>query len=244
MAALDSIDAVILAGGLGTRLRPALPDTQKVMAPVAGAPFLARLVAQITSAGGRRIVLALGHRAPDVTRWIERTDLPAELIASFEPAPLGTGGALRHALPHILSKTVVVMNGDSFAAADLGALTAFHHERAAAITLLLAPVEDTARYGTVALAEDGQVRAFREKDAARAGPAPVNAGIYVFARSVIEAIPQDRSVSLEKEVFPDYCGRGLYAQRQDVPFLDIGTAEHWRAADRFFASLGAELGGK
>lgn len=238
--ALDDIDSVILAGGLGTRLAEALPGRQKVLAPVAGKPFLARLIDLVRSAGGRRIIVALGHKAGQVTDWLAAGawgDL--EIAPSVEPAALGTGGALRFAFDSdsLRSDDVLVLNGDSFADADLGALVAFHRARRAAVSLLLVPVAEAARYGTVETAADGSVTAFREKDPAAAAPAYVNAGVYLFRREVIGNIPAGRPVSLENEVFTRYCAAGLFAQRQDVPFIDIGTPESWRTAGRFFANL-------
>jgi NDP-sugar pyrophosphorylase family protein len=242
---LTGIDAVILAGGLGTRLSTVLPDQQKVLAEVAGQPFLGRVVDFYAAAGAARIVLALGHRAVDVQHFARRHASMSELIASVEPEPRGTGGALRHALPALRSATVLVANGDSFAAVDLRAIVHFHHQRHSAITLALAVADDTARYGRVEVDSNGVVRSFVEKAAhapeKRTVPGYINAGIYLMDRSIIETLPPDTAVSLEREVFPLWIGRGLHAVAARVPFIDIGTPDSWAAADAFFAAL--ETGG-
>jgi NDP-sugar pyrophosphorylase family protein len=238
---LEGIDAVILAGGRGTRLQPVLKGGQKVLADVAGRPFLGKLIDFYRAAGAARIVLALGYRSDDVETFMRNFQDKADFIASVELEPLGTGGALRHALSHLRTPTVLVANGDSFMQADLGALLRLHCDRGSAITLALALVEDTGRYGRVLVDEAGAVTSFEEKATTLLG-SPVtegfiNAGIYLIERSVIAAMPKDRPISLEREVFPQFVGRGLCALASRTPFIDIGTPESWASAEGFFASL-------
>ncbi|MBI3709551.1 MAG: nucleotidyltransferase family protein [Proteobacteria bacterium] len=236
MAPLDAIDVAILAGGQGTRLRAVLPDGQKVMAEIDGRPFLDHLLDQVAKAGARRIVLALGHRADEVSAYISRRQLAdTQIVSSFEDRPLGTGGALRLALPHLGSQTVLVLNGDSYAAVDFAALLALHRSRRARATLTLIPVADRSRYGAVRSAAGGAIIAFEEKRPQAAGPGDINGGVYLIEREAIAAIAEGRPVSLERDVFPGLCGAGLYGLRQAVPFIDIGTPESLRAASAFFA---------
>jgi NDP-sugar pyrophosphorylase family protein len=236
VAPLDAIDVAILAGGQGTRLRPVLPDGQKVMAEIDGRPFLDYLLDQVEAAGARRIVLALGHRADEVFAYISRRKLGgAQIVVSFEDRPLGTGGALRLALPHLGSQTVLVLNGDSYAAVDFMALLALHRTRNARTTLALIPVDDRSRYGSVRCAADGAIIAFEEKRPEAAGPGDINGGVYLIERAAIAAIAEGRKVSLERDIFPGLCGTGLYGLRQAVPFIDIGTPQSLRAASAFFA---------
>ena len=245
MTALSQIDAVILAGGLGTRLRTVLPGQQKVVGEIAGQPFLHRVLNQFATAGIERFVFALGHRAVQVEAAIEAWR-PAHITTalSTEPAPLGTGGAVRYALGQIASETVLIANGDSYAGLDLAALLAFHCARQARITLLLVPVPATesGRYGRVRAAADGTVLAFEEKPENGAATGAINAGVYVMDRAAIAAMPDDRPLSLEREIFPAYVGRGLYGHLQGVPFIDIGTPESWAAADAFFAAMAGNTG--
>jgi len=235
---LAGIDAVILAGGLGTRLRSVLPDRQKVLANVGGAPFLKKLVDFYAAAGASRIVLALGYRATDVEEFIDHNSGTARVIASIETEPLGTGGALRLALPELQSETVLVANGDSFADVDLAALLHLHRARRSEITLALAFVDDMRRYGRVVVDGRGAVIRFEEKSEAAAAQAGyINAGVYLMQREVIAALPGGRKLSLEHEVFPSRIGNGLHAMEQRIPFIDIGTPESWAAANDFFAAF-------
>jgi NDP-sugar pyrophosphorylase family protein len=238
---LAGIDAVILAGGLGTRLRAVLPDRQKVLADVGGRPFLGKLIDFYADAGAGRIVLALGYHSEDVETYVRRYGGSSQVIASVEPEPRGTGGALRHALPHVESDTVLVANGDSFADVDLSALLRLHRARGSAITLALAHVGDVSRYGRVLFDDNGAVTRFEEKPSTGAGqpggPGYINAGIYLIDHKTIAALPPDRPLSLEREVFPQWVGRGIHALAQQVPFIDIGTPESWAAASDFFAAI-------
>lgn len=236
---LDGVDAVILAGGLGTRLRSALPDRQKVLAEIGGRPFLELLIESVREAGAKRIILALGHQADQVLSFIQdRQWRGLELVPSVEPAVLGTGGALGFALAKIHTDTVLALNGDSFAAADFAGFLKFHHARKAIISLLLVPMKAAGRYGLVETDDAGSVIRFVEKPSESGHSVYINGGIYLFAKEAIAKIGSGSEVSLEREVFPQYCGAGLYAMKQDVPFIDIGTPESWRMADTFFASPG------
>lgn len=237
MGALDGTEVVVLAGGLGTRLRAAVADRPKVLAPVGGRPFLDRLLDWLETQGARRVILALGHMADQVTAHLAAHPRAGmAVVPSVEPAPLGTGGALRHALPLLRGSPVAVVNGDSFVAADLATLRDLHGRRRARATLTLTRVADAGRYGSVETDADGAITAFREK-VADAGPGVVNAGVYLIERDVIAEIPAGRPVSLEREVFAAMCGRGLYGSVQDAPFIDIGTPESWAAAADFFAAV-------
>jgi NDP-sugar pyrophosphorylase family protein len=232
---LIELDVVVLAGGLGTRLHPVLKDLPKVMAPVNGRPFLDYLLEQVRSSGARRVVLALGHLSGAVQDYIatrERDGL--DIVLHIESEPRGTGGGLREVLHLTESETVLGMNGDAFTRADLGQFLDFHRARKAAISLLLTHVPNVGRYGLVDADDDGLVRSFDEKPESSESGGYINAGVYLFERLAIEPIPVGRPVSLETEVFPQACGRGLYAMKGDFPFIDIGTPEAYESAARFF----------
>jgi D-glycero-alpha-D-manno-heptose 1-phosphate guanylyltransferase len=238
---LAGIDAVILAGGLGTRLRAVLPDRQKVMADIGGCPLLGRLIDFYTAAGVARIVLALGYRSDDVEDFIRRHGGQSNVIASIEPEPRGTGGALRYALPQLRSQTVLVANGDSFADVDFAKLLHLHRAQGCSITLALTSVDDVSRYGRVLFDNDGAVTRFEEKPALGADQPTsagfINAGVYLIDRKIIASLPPNRSLSLERDVFPQWIGRGIYALAQQVPFIDIGIPETWAIASDFFAAI-------
>jgi NDP-sugar pyrophosphorylase family protein len=227
--------AAILAGGLGTRLRGVVADRPKVLAEVLGRPFLAFLLDQLEAAGVARVVLCTGYRGEQVRAAFGTSYGALRLAYSQEPGPLGTGGALRMALPLLPCEPVLVMNGDSYCSADFQELWSWHLSRAAEATLLLSHVSDTTRYGRVQVQANGQVLRFDEKADAE-GPGWISAGIYLLGRSLMLEIPQDRAVSLEREVFPAWIGRGLYGHRSQGRLLDIGTPESYAAAEQFFAS--------
>jgi NDP-sugar pyrophosphorylase family protein len=197
---LADIDGVILAGGLGTRLGDTLGPLPKVLAPVAGRPFLDHLLAWLSGFGVRRVVLALGHKAERVMAHVEAMETPLTLVPLVEPRPLGTAGALRFVRGSLTSDPVLVLNGDSFVDADLCALVAAHRESGASITMLCAEVPDCGRYGRVETSGRRRFERFAEKDAARPGPGLVNAGVYLFAASVLDEIAESRAASLERDV--------------------------------------------
>ena len=226
--ALSGVDVVILAGGQGTRLQSVPGDVPKPLRPVNGRLFLSYLLDQIRASGGRRIILSLGYR-PDAFRELATRE---GLEVSVEPAPLGTGGGLRNAFPLVRSDAVMAMNGDSYAAVDLGLLAALQRRRKARALMLLAEVPDASRYGRVEIDEDGSVLSFSEKG--EAGPGLINAGVYVLQRSVVAEIPEGRAVSLERETFPSLIGTRFFGEPGAFPFMDIGTPESYAASSEFF----------
>jgi NDP-sugar pyrophosphorylase family protein len=238
IAANGGIDAIVLAGGLGSRLHDVLPDRQKVTAPVTGKPFLSKLIDWLIDGGVDRIVLAAGHRAADVeaiaAAYAGRK--PAVLV-SVEPAPLGTGGAARLALAMTESDPVLVLNGDSFADIDLAALRRFHADHHAHVSLALVAAPSVKRYGLVGVDDGGKVLSFSEKPA-EAGAGAINGGIYMFERAALAAIPENIPHSLERDVFPQLINHGLYAMLFKADFIDIGTPESLQAAAGFFNGRG------
>lgn len=229
--------AVILCGGLGTRLRGVVDDRPKVLAPVAGEPFLGYLLDHLQGQGLSDIVLSTGHlgeRVEDYAGNGDRWGVRVQCIR--EPEPLGTGGALRFVADVLnLQEPFLVLNGDTFFAGALSQLVDFHaaHPDAQA-TLALVEVAEAERYGTVQINhETGTVTAFLEKQPGRHGAAWINAGAYVLESSLLSSIPPGRNVSLERDVFPRWIGRGLYAcPFPEATFLDIGTPEDYARAAR------------
>lgn len=233
------VPALILAGGAGTRLRSVVADRPKVIATVNDRPFLAFLLDQLHEAGVREAVLCTGYLGDQIYKTFGDSYQNMTLRYSRETAPLGTGGALRLAMPllntHAKPDVVLALNGDSFVDADIPALIHSHRQRGAAISLVVRQVPDTQRYGRVELLADDSVASFQEKGAT-AGEGWINAGIYAFNPQVIEHIPDGKAVSLEREVLPAYCGRRLLANRTSGRFIDIGTPETYAAAVAFFAA--------
>lgn len=235
--ALAELDVVVLAGGLGTRLRPAVADRPKALAPVGvgGLPFLDLLLAWLHGQGARRVVLALGHMADQVEARLDglRGRFPGlDLRASVEPGPLGTGGALRHCLPLLRSDPVLVANGDSLAEVDLPAFLAAFRASGAPAGLVAVGVPDAGRYGRLELSDRGRVLRFAEKDPAFAGPAPVNGGVYLFRRDLLsERLPPAGAAgSLERDLLQRLPPGAALAFPGSGRFVDIGTPESLAAA--------------
>ena len=237
---MAGLTAVILAGGLGTRLRSVVPDRPKVLALVRGRPFLAHLLDRLAEHGVRHVVLCTGYLAEQVRDHFGDSYGDLRLVYSEEPSPLGTAGALRLALPLFESDPVLVMNGDSLCEIDLEAFWDWHVSRQAQGTLALVNVpDDGKRYGQVETDPDGAVLSFREKSGEGYGTW-INAGAYLLGVPLISTIPTDCATSLEQDVFPAWVGRGLYGYRTEGRFLDVGTPQSYAAAEQFLHPLTRE----
>ena len=230
------VTAAVLAGGLGTRLKAAVPDTPKVLAPVNGRPFVTHLLDQLAAAGLRHAVLLTGVGADRVRAALGDQYGQVRLTYSAEPEPLGTGGAVRLALPLFAgSSAVLLLNGDSYCDLDLPALVAFHRGHAAGVSMALAAVADASRFGRVDADINGTVTGFREKDPTPT-PGRINAGVYLFDRALLDAVPAGRAVSLERDVLPGWVAAGgARAFPAGGRFLDIGVPADYAAAGAFFA---------
>jgi NDP-sugar pyrophosphorylase family protein len=234
-----SLQAVILAGGLGLRLRSVLPDAPKALADTAGIPVMGRLLDQITAAGIQRATVCTGHRATQLEEVFGGGWRNLELGYSRESEPLGTAGALINALPALTSNELLVLNGDSFCEYDLPAFYEWHRERAGDASILLTQVPEPSRFGLVSVDDSsGRVTRFIEKGADVLGTAWINAGVYVLRRSVLEDQRHSGMRSLERELFPSLIGHGLFGYQGGGRFIDIGTPESLAEARTFFARHG------
>ncbi|MBF0531521.1 MAG: nucleotidyltransferase family protein [Candidatus Omnitrophica bacterium] len=219
------IDAVILCGGLGTRLRSVIGEHAKVMAQVNGRPFLDRIMDQLRGQGARRVILCTGYQAQEIEAYYQANPGMAVLF-SRETTPLGTGGALQLASGLIASDDFFVFNGDSFCPADLDALLSFHRQKNSLGTLAVSRVDNGADFGAVIFDAAQRILAFHEKSAfAPAGPVFANAGIYCFSKKIFVLTPQREKFSLEYDLFPQLVAQGLYAFVTESSFHDIGTPE-------------------
>ncbi|HEY0633416.1 MAG TPA: NDP-sugar synthase [Thermoleophilaceae bacterium] len=225
------MQALVLAGGEGTRLRPLTLTLPKPVIPLAGRPFLSFMLDWLRRHGVDEVLLSCGYRSHDVERVLGDIHGGMRLRYVVEDEPLGTAGPLRLAADAgVLDERVLVLNGDCLTDIDLTAELAQHEATGALATLALVAVEDTSSYGVVPTLEDGQVEAFLEK---QPGPAPtnrINAGAYVLERKVVERVPPGRAVSIEREVFPELVGNGLYGYLSDGYWIDIGTPERYLEA--------------
>ena len=234
--ASTDLSVAVLAGGLGTRLGSVISDRPKALAKIRGRPFLAYLLDQLSTAGFSSVVLCTGHLGQQIEETFGESYGNLRISYSREARPLGTGGALRLALPYLISDPVLVMNGDSFCAADLSDFWNWHRARGSKATMLLVQVPDTQRYGSVRVDPDGAIIQFAEKGIGGVSGS-INAGVYLLSRQVIHSIPGDTDVSLEYYVFPTLMTHGLYGYAGGGRFLDIGTPEDFAAAEEFFAAM-------
>ena len=231
MPALSQVTALLLAGGLGTRLSPVVSDRAKPMAVVLGRPFIHFVLDLLDGAGVRHAVLCTGHLGDRVRATLGTAYKGIELEYSQEAEPLGTGGALHLALPLLRSEDALVLNADSYFGLDLGVFWRAAESRQGAV-LAVTPVSDTSRYGRVELDGAGRILAFHEKTP---GMGLVNAGVYRIPAAFLA--PRRGAFSLESEGFPAWIGR-LWGHVAEAPFLDIGTPESYRRAEAFFAGQG------
>jgi histidinol-phosphate phosphatase family protein len=233
---MRGLTALILVGGLGTRLRPAVADLPKALAPVAGRPFVGYLIDRLARWGLGRVILCTGYMADAVEEVLGDRYAGVDIEYSREPSALGTAGAVRHALPLVTTDAALVLNGDSFCELDLDVMANHHQAHRALATLLVTRSPDGRAFGSVDLDEGGQVLRFREKVE---GQAPfINAGVYLLAREVIESVEPGRPSSFESDVFPGLVGRGLFGFVGRGPLLDIGTPDTYRQAELFMRSRG------
>jgi mannose-1-phosphate guanylyltransferase len=222
---LDDVEAVVLVGGKGTRLRPLTLSAPKPMLPTAGVPFLAHLLSRIRAAGVRRVVLGTSYLAETFEEHFgDGGKLGLDLTYVVETAPLGTGGGIANVAEHLTTDDVLIFNGDVLCGTDLTAVVDTHRRTAADVTLHLVRVQDPRAYGCVPTDPDGRVTAFLEKT--EDPPTDqINAGCYVFKRSVIEAIPRGRVVSVERETFPGLleAGARVSGHVDNAYWRDMGT---------------------
>jgi D-glycero-alpha-D-manno-heptose 1-phosphate guanylyltransferase len=224
-----TMEAIVLAGGLGTRLRSVVSDVPKPMAPVHGRPFLAFVLDRLADAGFARVVLAAGYRHEALRAHFGETYRCLDLTYSIEAEPLGTGGAIRLALDRGGAHDVFVLNGDTYLDVDFGSMLAAHARAETMLTMAVCRVPDAARYGALEL-EGDIVRRFAEKRSA--GPGWINGGTYVMSRALRGRFPNAAAFSFERDFLaPEVERIRPAAFRASGRFIDIGTpADYERAA--------------
>lgn len=222
-------EAVVLAGGLGTRLRQAVPDLPKPMAPVAGKPFLSYQLEWLRRQGIRRAVLSVGYRHEVISENFGAAYGDLAIEYSIEEAPLGTGGGTLAALDHVSSPDVLLLNGDTFFSVDFQALWEAHVGHRADVTMALRRLADTGRYGPVDLDRDGRVTRFRERG--NGGPGLINGGIYMISVETLRDHAPAPPFSLEKDFLEKHVQRlQVVGVPFDAFFIDIGTPEDFDRA--------------
>lgn len=233
---LDCTEAIVLAGGFGTRLQKVVSDVPKPMAPMdaAGTPFLSYLLQDLSRQGVKRVVLSVGYLGNLIQQYFGECFAGMEICYVVESSPLGTGGAVKAAMAVCESPDILVLNGDTFFAVDLTAMMAQHRSSGAAFTLAAREMRDFDRYGTLDLAVDGRVLAFREKMFCQRGY--INGGIYCLSSSIQARLPEGR-FSLEKDFMEKKIHElQMYAFVSQGYFVDIGIPEDYERAKQHFQS--------
>jgi D-glycero-alpha-D-manno-heptose 1-phosphate guanylyltransferase len=229
------MEAIILAGGLGTRLASRLEDVPKAMAPIAGRPFLEILLSQLQRAGCTRVILSVGHLHHLIRDHFGVAFEEMRLDYSIESSPLGTGGAIRLALPQAVEPAVLVLNGDTFLDADYAAMLRFHAAENATATMAVIHRPDIARYGGVVINQN-HVVAFEEKG--RSGSGWINAGAYVLSTSLDWPAGLGERFSIETDFFvPEVAQLRPAAYEVSGYFLDIGIPEDFDRAQTELAGF-------
>ena len=229
------MEAIVLAGGLGTRLASRLHGLPKPMAPIAGRPFLEILLTQLRRSGCARILLSVSHQHAMIQDHFGAAFDGMAIDYVVESVPLGTGGAIRLALAEAREESVLVLNGDSFLDADYAAMLRFHASEGTAVTLAVVPRDDVSRYGSVAV-EGQRIVGFEEKGSS--GPGYISAGTYVLARNLAWPPGLPEKFSVEQDFFvPEVARLRPAAYKVDGFFLDIGIPEDYDRAQTELAGF-------
>jgi len=228
------LKAAMLVGGFGTRLRPLTMTTPKPMLPVANVPFLELELIHLREHGVDEVVLSTGYLPALFDEYFgDGSKLGIKLVHVTEDEPLGTCGAIKNVVEFLGDEPVIVCNGDILTDLDIGALIRYHHEKRAAVTITLTPVEDPTAYGLVPLDEDGRIKEFLEKPSwDQVVTNLINAGTYVLDPRVLGPVPPGQEYSFERQLFPDLLAAGepLYGFPSDCYWLDLGTPAKYLAA--------------
>lgn len=227
--AADALCAIILAGGLGTRLRTAVPDMPKCMAPVDGKPFISYVIDYARMQGVRELVFALGYKAEIIKGYLAQEYPTLNYSTVIEETPLGTGGAIVLALEQASAETVLVLNGDTLFEVDVPAALHLHQNKQSECTLNLKRLERFDRYGVVQADRDGKILSFNEKKFYNEGC--INGGVYLLNRAAFLRRSLPKSFSFEHEYLGHYFEEGMfYACEQKGYFIDIGIPEDYKKA--------------
>jgi D-glycero-alpha-D-manno-heptose 1-phosphate guanylyltransferase len=225
-------EAIVLAGGLGTRLRSSVADLPKVMAPVAGKPFLHYIITNLIKKGIRKIILSTGYRHEIIEEFIHHSSYDASFVISNETEPLGTGGGIKLAMQHAAAENIFIINGDSYFDIDLQKLLHEHLELNADITLALKPMQNFDRYGTVDL-DQSRIISFNEKKFCANGL--INAGVYILKKRSFSVLDLPEKFSFEKDVFEERLDTlNISGIVFTDYFIDIGIPEDYEKAQLDF----------
>ena len=225
---LKDIDVIILCGGLGKRLRPAVSDRPKALAKIDDKTFLDILIDELLKHGFKNIILCVGHLKEQIKDHFNY-EKDYNILFSEEDTPLGTGGALKNAKSLIKSDTFMVMNGDSICNVDFKKFFDFHIDRKATLSMVLTRSPETLDYGNVALDESQRIISFEEKIDTNK-ESLINAGMYMMQKKIFTYVPEEDVFSMEYDLFPKLITDKCYGYIIDNELIDIGTPERYEKA--------------
>lgn len=234
------MEVIILAGGLGTRLRSVVSEVPKCMAPVAGKPFLWYLLKYLTQYNVDKVILSVGYLREVIFKWIEevKEELPFAIEYAIEEKPLGTGGGIKLAMEKASDNDIIILNGDTFFDVDLQQLMNFHKNQAdSKLTIALKPMKSFDRYGTVTISDMGKVIRFNEKQPCENGL--INGGVYVLSNDKDIFSGKPEKFSFETDIMQTCCGEQgiVFAESYNGYFIDIGIPEDYKKADIEFRNI-------
>ena len=228
------MEAIILAGGFGTRLRPLTYSRAKSLLPIMNKPMITYLLESLPKSVDK-VILAVNYRKNQLEEFFEKYDTDKEIIINDEPEPLGTGGAVKFAESH-LSDTFFVLNSDIICSVDLNEMIKFHNKKNAFASISLWPVENVSEFGVVDVNSDDCIKRFVEKPAPEEAPSNlINAGAYLLDHVILDYIEPDRLVSMEKEIFPQIITDTdrFYGFQFNGYWMDIGRIESYQKVHNF-----------
>jgi len=233
----EAKEAIILAGGFGTRLKYIVSDVPKPMAPINGTPFLAYLLQKLTTAGFEHVILSTGYLHEKIESYFGNAFGSLRISYSEESTPLGTGGAILLAMQKVETNNVFVLNGDTLFDIDFNSLQKFHFQHKSILSISLREEVDVARYGSVVVNEGGKITAFTEKNQAH-GKGLINGGIYVVNKALFANLNMPEQFSFEKDIMEKlYTTMDFYALECKAYFIDIGVPDDYNRAQQEFPLL-------
>ena len=227
------MQALILAGGRGKRLRPLTDKFSKVLLPVAGKPFLFYQINYFKNQGIDEFILAVGYKKQGIKDWFGNGKrLGVKIIYSKEKRPLDTGGAVKNAENLLKDKDILILNGDSFLELDIKKMLKFHKEKRKPVTIATKRVKNASRYGQVLVNKSSIITKFQEKSK-KMRRGFISAGVYIFQKKILRDFPKDKKMSLEREIFPKFINK-IAAFKTKGYFIDVGIPEDYQKADKDF----------
>ncbi|MBR6131120.1 MAG: nucleotidyltransferase family protein [Bacteroidales bacterium] len=223
-------EAIILAGGFGTRLQGVVKDLPKPMAPINGRPFLTYILDYLIEYQYDKVILSVGYLHEKIEEYFGSEYKNLAIDYAVETEPLGTGGGILNAMSKCTADNVLVINGDTLFKVDLNRFERFHLEKQGLLSIVLREVDDTSRYGSVAIGNDSMIILFTEKESSE-GSGLINGGVYLINKKLFEKHPQPKKFSFEKDLMTKFYTQELFfAMPSDGYFIDIGIPKDYARA--------------